>query len=476
MKKLILSKRFTIFAFFLVVSLSISAMAQITIKIPKIKKPKVTRPEVETPKTTPPEIAAENGSPAAAPAHLSGRQMVMDDAYTFFEAEPVEEYDPDLRLRKDTGWYLRSNLRLLGTVPVRSAFKVVVKKNGKELSTVRCEGNVYTKSGDASLSTEMTRRDKDLNFEDFMYTSRCYDDERAVKPVGQMDVEIYFIDGDTDAEKLIRTYKIDVHKATRVRGSAVKPQPDVSHYYIQRHPEAAVAFLHITGNHTPSDRNGRFSYYLNDPATAMTPGYGQLIAYMSYSPERSRKSVRSPFLRCTVDGQRIRLPRDSVTLSDAKVSEYAIYTDRIVPEYKRGSAYRDDVKFTLLRADLPLYTGEGQYSKPPMKIEEHPGKWECRIVSNGVTYRTLRWEVGTDGRIVPHPEQAGGNVNLFYNTFLTDLEIPEGGAPIDHRLMPMPNAGLFYGIPWTSPEGKEAAARVPKKGNPFHVPSNKANN
>jgi hypothetical protein len=34
---------------------------------------------------------------------------------------------------------------------------------------------------------------------------------------------------------------------------------------------------------------------------------------------------------------------------------------------------------------------------------------------------------------------------------------------------------FFYGQPWTSAEGKTMANRVPKKGNPFPVPSNSPN-
>ena len=80
--------------------------------------------------------------------------------------------------------------------------------------------------------------------------------------------------------------------------------------------------------------------------------------------------------------------------------EYAVYTDRIAPQYKRGSAYREDMRFRIYRALLPLYSGEARYSKPPMKIEDNPGKWECQIVANGQKLRTLRWEVGSDGNIV----------------------------------------------------------------------------
>jgi len=72
-----------------------------------------------------------------------------------------------------------------------------------------------------------------------------------------------------------------------------------------------------------------------------------------------------------------------------------------------------------------------------------------------------------------HPEQ-NGNVNLFYNSYLLDTEIPAGGTLIVKRLVPVSAAeGLFSGLPWTTPEGKAMAAKVPTKGTPAPVPSNK---
>jgi hypothetical protein len=53
--------------------------------------------------------------------------------------------------------------------------------------------------------------------------------------------------------------------------------------------------------------------------------------------------------------------------------------------------------------------------------------------------------------------------------------IPEGGSPLDKRLVPeAAAAGAFYGQPWTSAEGKAMAGRVPRKGRPYPVPSTQA--
>ncbi|MEZ5429320.1 MAG: hypothetical protein R2747_23935 [Pyrinomonadaceae bacterium] len=450
---------------------AVYADGQFNIKIPKVKKPKIETPKTDDPvqKADPLEKAASKEAEGVA-ARPSNRQMVMDDAATFFDAEPVKEYDEKIHLDKDVGWYLKSSLRILGTFPKRSAFRIAVKKNGNELASTRCEGNVYTKEGDIYLRTPQSRKMRDLNYEDFMTTGyRCFDEKAVIREIGNLDVEIYLIDGDTDKETLVRKHKIDVHRATKVRGLPAKPQPDVSDYYIQRHSEASVAFAFFIQNNQENP-----SYFKNPINQLGSPTYGDLYIYTTYSPDEQTRLPSNPFVRCTVDGQKLNLPRDDIRMNeDQGRREIGIYIDRIAPKYKTGPPYKDPVEFVGLVFKLPVFTGEGEYSKPPMKIEDHPGKWECSVVANGVTYRTFRWTVDSNG-IVPHPEQNNGNVNLFYKAALIEMEIPAGGSPNDYRLMPMPEAGLFYGVPWSTPEGKAMAAKVPKKGNPFEIPSSRA--
>ncbi len=97
--------------------------------------------------------------------------------------------------------------------------------------------------------------------------------------------------------------------------------------------------------------------------------------------------------------------------------------------------------------------------------------WECSLRINGETLRTFRWQTGCNGLPVLHPEQASGNINLNYGGYLITAEVPAGGSPSDHRLLPLPNDGFFYGIPWTSAEGKATAVKVPTKGRPYHASS-----
>ncbi len=92
-------------------------------------------------------------------------------------------------------------------------------------------------------------------------------------------------------------------------------------------------------------------------------------------------------------------------------------------------------------------------------------------MNNGEIWWTWRWRIGRNGMPEMHAEQKG-SVNLNYSSFIVDMEIPAGGSALDNRLLPLSADGFFYGQPWMSTEGKAMANRVPKKGNPFPVPSN----
>lgn len=439
------------------------ADAQFPIKIPKINVPKAEKPKTETPKTEshkPVNQASEKTITTGFGDGL-GRQMVIDDGVTFFDAEPVSGRDAKTNREIDTGWFLKSHLRIFGTFPKRSAFRIVVKKNGKELSSTRCEGDVFIKK---EKYTNHRLEHYNLDFEDYMSTdSRCYDKEQVNKEIGNLNVEVYFIDGDTDKETLVRTHKIDVHKAARVIVSNSIPYPDVSHYYIQRHAESAVAIAFFsTGSAINAAYYEHNSYnfvgkYVKSE-TSSNINTIKLGIYTSFSPDGTKGMPGKPFAKCSVNGQKVTFKDDSVKVAkNLNRREMATFS-------KRG--FSEQIEFTGLIFILPVYFGNDKayYGTDPTP----DGKWECAIVENGVTFRTFRFEI-KNGDLARHPEQQNGNINLFYKSSLVDMEIPTGGSRFDFRLSPSLNAGLFYGIPWTTAEGKATAARLPKKGNPYHV-------
>ncbi len=434
----------------------VNTNAQFKLKIPKIKKPKVNKTKANNPTNN----SNSKGS------LTKSREMVIDDGFTFFDAEPVSEYDQKQRGDIDVGWTLKTTLRLMGTFPNRSGFNLIVLKDGKQMTKIRCGASIYQKEKDPNLSTPQLRKGKDLNFDNYMTTRGCWNKKYLVKGTGEFDIKVFYRNGDTDEQTLVRTYKIDVHRAGRVRGIPAKPQPDVAHYYISRHAEVPASFLYLA-------YGGVNDYFFS--YNASPPGENRVEVYFSYTPKTTTSTLPQAYARCSVNGKRLKLPGPSPYADQVnflrKRQELAIYTDRLATQYKRGSAYKDEISFKQVRATLPLSFGNRYTNR--LKIEDHPGDWQCDISYNGEKIRTFRWKIGSDGKPVPHAEQASENVNLYYNGFMVETEIPEGGSEYDYRLAPMANKGLFYGIPWQSTEGKAMAAKVPTKGNAFHVASNK---
>ncbi len=440
-----------------------SANAQFKIKLPSVKKPEVNKP-----------TGAESTIPVNNPTSNtnswgdvnSSRELVMDDAFTFFDASPAKEVSAEFSGEIDVGWYLVSNLRAFGTFPNRSGFNVVVSRGGKDLAKTRCETKPYRKASDPNLDTPEKRAGKDLNFDNWMQYMGCSDKTKFTKGEGEFDVKVYIFNGDTDAETLVKTYKIDVHRAARIRGIPAKPLPDVAHYYISRHAEAPVAFMHLS-NAFVAD------YFQFSGKNSSEKNYNRLEVYLNYSPKQAGDATPRARIRCTVNGEMINFDNGNAYGDEVRFSRKgminAIYLDRIAPKYKTGPPYREDVAFVQLQMTLPIQFG--QSDEQNVRLEAHPGNWECDILSNGKKFRTLRWNVGSDGKPIAHPEQQIGNANLFYNAFMIGMEIPAGGSEFDHRLAPMPNIGFFYGIPWKSPEGKMMEANVPKVGNPYQTAS-----
>lgn len=385
MKKLILSVCLLILAF---ACLNHTAFAQI--KIPKIFQPKQNPPSPSPTTNNPvnsPEVRQTN-NPSSAVIQTDGN--VIDDGFTWFEAVSFQE--PINGKATDLGWALKSTIRLMGDQPPRSAFKFIVSKAGKPVATTRCEGYPEA-SRYAAVS--------------FYWTLECFKKETAIKDLGKFNVQIVFINGDTDAETILRNYKIEVLKADRVTGPTMKPIADAPQYYLSRHAEAPVSILF-------QRPKGKFSYIGNSGNSKHSgAAANEVEIYFSLSPskEGTGNEMNNNYLRCSVDGKLLEMQNDKVSVEI--VRRYAqVHSDRLSPEFTSGTPYRDEIEFLWLRADLPFIFGTNKPDAFGTNFNNHPGKWECHLSNNGATLRTWRWTVGRDGLVAKHPEQ-NGNVNLY---------------------------------------------------------------
>ena len=431
-------------------------------KIPKIIKPKLN-PSVEMPtgQTTNPQ----NQNPSTN-NRQSGEQLwtpfgeYVDDGFTWFNS--LETNDLANGMPIHTGWTLKSSIRLMGVYPKRSAFKFALSKAGKLIGTTRCETGSHNIPRNADYPQEIS----------YIYVDGCFNKtEMTTKETGKFDVEVFLIDGATNAEQSVRKYKIDVVQIDRVNGAIGKAaKPDSPRYVVSRHAETPASILYLRPG-------GTFDYFNMNGNTMQS---NQVEVYFNLSPTKQGWGLPYAALRCSVNGSRIKLREagsqtDIVSSSnDQGRQSYQIYSDRLAAPYSAGGpVYEDDFGFRIFRATLPLTFGTERADPNRTNLKEYPGNWECSISDNGDVLRTWRWTVGTDGMPVKHPEQ-NGNVNLFSNAYLAETEIPAGGTVYDKRLAPTSLAeGFFYGQKWTSAEGKAIAAKVPTKGSLVPVPSNK---
>lgn len=380
------------------------------------------------------------------------RAGAVDDGFTWFEAVSTEALGHN-NIPYSTGWVLKSHLRIFGEYPNRSAIKLVVARAGKAVATTRCETDSYHKSAN------------DID-DSYMWTNECWRKDTATKEVGNFDVQVFAINGDTDEEKLARTYKIEVRTVSRVP-SGQQPGEAPPHYYIPRHAEAPVSFIFL--------RPTGYTSYFDWGSRPERSGENHVELHFSLSPSDIGKDLPHGYMRCSVDGKRLSMPGPmpyaDQALSTAVRSFQVIHTDRLAPQYKRGTEYRDEIGFRMVRLSAPLTWGKVRATNR-LALEDYPGNWECSLMNNGEVWRTWRWKVGGNGMPDMHAEQQG-NVNLYFNSFIVDMQIPAGGSPLDKRLVPEATArGFFYGLPWTSAEGKAMAARISKKGSAYPVPSN----
>lgn len=381
----------------------------------------------------------------------TNRNGKMDDGFTWFETMPTYSLDAT-QSRVNTGWSLKSSVRVLGDTADGSSFKIVVEKGGKPLMTNTCKGgSFHNPAGNIGDS--------------FMWTYSCWDKSQSTLETGLFNVKVFTIIGGT--EKLARTYKIDVRKVERVKGSVQKPEPDFPEYYINRHAETPFAFIFMR----PATAYGYTQTLAGTPSSV-----NQIEVHFSYSPEVSN-GFGIKKATCSVDGKTVTPDDSKITgltniLTLHRRNYTATHTDRLAAKYKTGAVYKDQIAFDTIGVNLPIAWGNVENENLP-NMNKLKGNWECKIMNGDEVFRIFRWKIGSNGLPVTHPEQANGNINLFYNSYLVEMEIPSGGSSLDKRLVPTSaENGIFYGIPLSTAEGKAMTTKIPKKGNPFPIPSN----
>lgn len=345
--------------------------------------------------------------------------------------------------KKESMWSLEALFRVFGDVPDRSIFEVVLKQKRKTLMTMRCPAVKFL---------EGLRRGWQ-GVPVIGYVQRCKSKD-LIKKTGKFKLEIHFINGDSDKKTKMATHNIVVLASKRLYPTG---KPRGADLYINRNSEVLSNIMYLR---TRSSKSYELPY-------GKGPTSRRVNLLLNATPEKNMRSYfNKAHLRCTVNGKRIKIKVDGVEFEHmgkwGRGSGAA--KDKKHPTRKRGTV-SERLFFTQYHVALPLYWEPGGNSNFG-SFTDNKGKWECEIRSGtGDSLVKLRWEVGEDGKVKPHPEQEKG-LTLMPNAFLVETIIPNK-SPLYTRLVPKDiKKNAFHGRGFKSKAGKNMAKAVKKKGKP----------
>ncbi|MEM6954967.1 MAG: hypothetical protein AAF645_04735, partial [Myxococcota bacterium] len=104
--------------------------------------------------------------------------------------------------REDTGWYVEVRAVMYGdNIPADSGFKYILKQGRRTLATFMCDASFQQRHLGTNLEEGQLGR---------MTTERCSNRDNKLQVVGEVQAEVYFINGDDDSETLVRTHNLGV--------------------------------------------------------------------------------------------------------------------------------------------------------------------------------------------------------------------------------------------------------------------------
>jgi hypothetical protein len=247
-------------------------------------------------------------------------------------------------------------------------------------------------------------------------------EKNEMTAAGAFDVDVIFIDDQTDKEYVAATLKTNIRalKAGTDKGWAITPDDLLA---------LAYAF--------PGKGEG---------------GSTEFTFWTTVNPATGSETK----LRCTAGSDKIEVAARLNAQQDGEMSS-GINTGRDT-----------DTKFFryyLVELDPRLFFGKRPSNvdvKEYIWLAEHPGKWSCQVRREGKVLRELLFDVDAEGHFVPNPMQSGSKpLPLMPGEFLIDSRIPTDN--IEERLRPDAlKESIGYGLPWPDGHGvKEAQAAFP---------------
>ncbi|MFK8000989.1 MAG: hypothetical protein AB8H86_15445 [Polyangiales bacterium] len=341
--------------------------------------------------------------------------------------------------RDDTGWYVEARARMYGdNIPADSGFKYVLKQGRRTLATFMCDADFQQRHlGTTLLEGQLGE----------MTTDRCNSRDTKLQVVGDVQAEVYFINGDDDSETLVRTHTLGVRSFERANNAR--------QYYIEFNGGLVSSVVH------ECVQARRPALCLSGAARSQSYGYVGVFMWIAetrhngLAPSAGRWGQEMQ-IRCSVDGERLQTTRNDRGVDSTRRAT------RVMASTGRGRQdERDQYHFEEVHLRLPITVGEPFDGM--VRLEDHPGQWQCDIRQERQVIRSVRFQVA-DGHILPHPEEAAGNVHLHPSGHLADVVIPADAA-METRVSPDAGArGPFFGVGWATDEGRAIGTALPTIG------------
>ena len=360
---------------------------------------------------------------AASASEAAAQAPAYDDGHVMFSVENHQvRREGHGREFFDGGWSLKAWGRVLAPTPRASALVYVVKSGGEERVRFRCRLDNVGRS-----PFEMSR------------ARECSDDDAILQGTGQFEIEVHYVDGDSDEDTVVAQHTIEVLEATQTGR--------LPHRYVNQNGEVLRA---IVGRTT---RHNAFSGYGG--------GHGNAIEIVTFvAPvESNRENMTAAGIangstlraRCSVNGNRI------------ATGIYHVGDDAL-DNVRHGDDER--VGYTVVHYILQVSWGQDPWDTEWPTLEANPGRWECSFRNeDGVVSRTFSFNV-SGGDILPHPEEAN-DFTIGVDAHLADVRIADNGV-FETRVDPAApgRLGIGYGHRIQSAEMRAAASSLPRLGQP----------
>lgn len=374
--------------------------------------------------------------PSSASAELP-QGMHFDDAFAYYSVVSRGQVDNN---RPTHAYYFAANARIIGdNIARNSAFRFTYKQGRRTLLAVTCNGRPTYR--DAYLPT---------NPPDGFTVANCTNTEDLMNADGEITVEVTFIDDGTDQEHLVATHQVEV---VRIRRENHARQEQPADFIVNQYGASAVVLLDQVGR----NQHHVFAAMDGNEASGLAPQSEVNLVFLRASGAAPNSDVT---LRCSVDGTRLDFGNARV-----RVSIVQERSSRAVQVLSNGrNAEQEPFHYTTDRYRLPIYFGEVEGMG--VRLEDHPGRWECSLRdSERRPIRDFAFTVA-DGRIQPHAEEATG-LHFPEGVHMADVSIP-GANAVDERTDPASaRASAFYGRAWRTDAGRAMAQRVAAIGQPF---------